>query len=171
MTIILFTGPFATIPGILYLFFANYIFHSNSAVAGPSIWVFLLIGNEAIKQWKSNPNFELGGVKVPTWTFPLVACLVVSGLVPRVSFMAHLCGLAVGYAWGTGWIRFLAPGERVLKWVEGKANLLGRLPHYVSVDQKTYGRYGLLPSTSVTGNVRSPVGVNGIRSGSHRLGA
>lgn len=27
-------------------------------------------------------------------------------------------------------------------------NLLGRLPHYVSVDQKTYGRYGLLPTTN-----------------------
>lgn len=27
-------------------------------------------------------------------------------------------------------------------------NLLGRLPHYVSVDQKTYGRYGVLPSTA-----------------------
>jgi GPI-anchor transamidase subunit GAA1 len=35
-----------------------------------------------------------------------------------------------------------------LRWIEGKLNLLGRLPHYVSVDQKTFGRYGVLPSTT-----------------------
>jgi hypothetical protein len=49
---------------------------------------------------------------------------------------------------GMGWLRFLAPPEKILRWVEGKMNLLGRLPHYVSVDQKTYGRYGVLPSTN-----------------------
>jgi hypothetical protein len=29
-------------------------------------------------------------------------------------------------------------------------NLLGRLPHYVSVDQKTYGRFGVLPTVNPT---------------------
>ena len=47
-----------------------------------------------------------------------------------------------------GWLKFLAPPEKLLRWVEGKMNLLGRLPHYVSVDQKTYGRYGVLPTTT-----------------------
>ena len=40
------------------------------------------------------------------------------------------------------------PPEKILRWIEGKLNLLGRLPHYVSIDQKTYGRYGVLPSTN-----------------------
>lgn len=40
------------------------------------------------------------------------------------------------------------PPEKVLRFIEGKLNLLGRLPHYVSVDQKTYGRYGVLPTSS-----------------------
>lgn len=44
------------------------------------------------------------------------------------------------------------PPEKVLRWIEGKLNLLGRLPHYVSVDQKTYGRYGVLPTTNPSGN-------------------
>lgn len=67
---------------------------------------------------------------------------------PHTSLLGHLCGAAVGYLWGVGWIRFLAPHDKILRWVEGKLNLLGRLPHYVSVDQKTYGRYGVLPSTT-----------------------
>lgn len=49
-----------------------------------------------------------------------------------------------------GWLKFLAPPEKILRWVEGKMNLLGRLPHYVSVDQKTYGRYGVLPTTTAS---------------------
>ena len=42
----------------------------------------------------------------------------------------------------------MAPPEKVLRWIEGKLNLLGRLPHYVSIDQKTYGRYGVLPTSN-----------------------
>lgn len=49
---------------------------------------------------------------------------------------------------GLGYLKFLAPPEKALRWIEGKLNLLGRLPHYVSVDQKTYGRYGVLPTTN-----------------------
>lgn len=56
---------------------------------------------------------------------------------------------------GLGYLKVLVPPEKILRWIEGKLNLLGRLPHYVSVDQKTYGRYGVLPSNnaaSVNGN-------------------
>ena len=49
---------------------------------------------------------------------------------------------------GLGYLKILAPPEKILRWIESKLNLLGRLPHYVSVDQKTYGRYGVLPTTS-----------------------
>ena len=54
------------------------------------------------------------------------------------------------YVGGLGYLKFLAPPEWALRWIEGKLNLLGRLPHYVSVDQKTYGRYGVLPTTNPT---------------------
>lgn len=49
---------------------------------------------------------------------------------------------------GLGYLKVLAPPEKILRWIEGKLNLLGRLPHYVSIDQKTYGRYGVLPTAS-----------------------
>lgn len=61
---------------------------------------------------------------------------------------------------GLGYLKILAPPEKVLRWIEGKLNLLGRLPHYVSIDQKTYGRYGVLPTTnapSMPGAAESPV--------------
>jgi len=73
---------------------------------------------------------------------------------------------------GLGYIKFLAPPEKVSRWIEGKLNLLGRLPHYVSVDQKTYGRYGLLPTSNgdaPPGNV--PIGLNWLNGGGQRLGS
>jgi hypothetical protein len=63
---------------------------------------------------------------------------------------------------GLGYLKFLAPPEKILRWIEGKLNLLGRLPHYVSVDQKTYGRYGVLPTTTAT---LAGAGDNGIALG------
>jgi hypothetical protein len=58
---------------------------------------------------------------------------------------------------GLGYIKFLAPPEKILRWVETKLNLLARLPHYVSVDQKTYGRFGVLPQVSSQGETGIPM--------------
>lgn len=148
VTLILFTGSFGTLPGGLYTLLSRHLFHTNTPALGASIWVFLLLAAESIKQWRANPAFALADYRIPTWISPLVLICVVSFLVPHTSFLGHLCGAATGYLWGLGWIRWLAPGERILRWIEGKLDLLGRIPHYVSVDQKTYGRYGVLPSTT-----------------------
>lgn len=69
---------------------------------------------------------------------------------------------------GFGLLKYLAPPEWALRWIEGKLNLLGRLPHYVSVDQKTYGRFGVLPSNN-TGAGGSGVGL-GLVGSTQRLG-
>lgn len=120
-----------------------------------------------MKQHKTTPKFRyaplsthscilysqhppsVGPYQIPTWTTPLLLVVVTSILVPNVSLIGHLCGAGIGYLWASGYIKFLVPHEKILRWLETKANLLGRLPHYVSVDQKTYGRYGVLPTTSV----------------------
>lgn len=73
---------------------------------------------------------------------------------------------------GLGYLKILAPPEKVLRWLEGKLNLLGRLPHYVSIDQKTYGRYGVLPTTNapaVSGAGEGPVPMTYLGS-TQRLG-
>lgn len=148
VTLILFSGPFGLLPGGLYTLLERYVFHLNGAAIGASVWVFLLLASEAMKQYRINPHFTILDYRIPTWTTPLIFILIVSFLVPHTSFLGHLCGAAVGYLWGSGYIRWLAPHDKVLRWIEGKLNLLGRVPHYVSVDQKTYGRYGVLPSTN-----------------------
>lgn len=117
----------------------------------------------------TNTSPSIGPYKIPTWSTPLILVLMTSFLIPNVSLLGHLCGAAIGYVWATGYIKFLVPHEKILRWVENKLNLLGRLPHYVSVDQKTYGRYGVLPTAVPLGSVarepRSPAIDGGQRLG------
>ncbi|PLN77312.1 Gaa1-domain-containing protein [Aspergillus taichungensis] len=148
----LFIGPLSTLPAGLYLLIEKGIFNRNASVVGASVWVFLLLASEAIRTFKSHPHFSLGSTKIPTWTSPLFVCAVVSALVPNTSFLGHMCAIAVGYLLGLGYLKFFVPPEKILRFLEGKLNLLGRLPHYVSVDQKTFGRYGVLPTSAPVGD-------------------
>jgi len=147
-SLLLFFGPLSTIPALMYVLLERGILRGNTAVLGASVWVFLLLGIEAIKTYRTNPYFTVGTAQIPTWTTPLVLALLITFLIPNTSLLGHLCGLAIGYIFGLGYLKFLAPPEKILRWIEGKLNLLRRLPHYVSVDQKTYGRFGLLPVVS-----------------------
>ena len=52
---------------------------------------------------------------------------------------------------GVGYMKLLSPPDWALRWIESRFNLLAILPHYVSVDQKTYGRFGVLPTTNRAG--------------------
>lgn len=169
-SIALFVGPLSTFPAGLYILIEKVILHSNTSVVGSSVWVFLLLGSEAIRTYKSNPHFSLGPYKIPTWTSPLFACVVLSILVSGVSFLGHLCAILIGYLFGLGYLKFLVPPEKILRWIEGKLNLLGRLPHYISVDQKTFGRYGVLPSSNNAANGTNGTPMSYLGS-TQRLGA
>ncbi|OTA99945.1 hypothetical protein M426DRAFT_324683 [Hypoxylon sp. CI-4A] len=162
----LFFGPLTTIPALLYILIEKFIFRGNTAVMGASIWVFLLLGMEAIRTYKTNPHLVIGTHHVPTWTTPLLLVLVIEALIPNTSLLGHLCGVGTGYLFGLGYLKFLSPPEKALRWIEGRLNLLGRLPHYVSVDQKTYGRFGVLPTSNSTSST-TPLGLIG---SSQRLG-
>ncbi|KAK4240745.1 rhomboid protein 2 [Achaetomium macrosporum] len=146
----LFLGPFSTFPAFLYVGMEKWVFGLNTAVMGASIWFFLLAGIEAIRTYRANPRLVIAGQSIPTWTTPLAILLAIAVLVPSSSGFGHLCGLVVGYMCGLGYLKYLAPPEWALRWIEKKLNLLGRLPHYVSVDQKTYGRFGVLPLSNLT---------------------
>lgn len=157
---------------------------------GASMWVFLLLGVEAVKTYKVNPNFVIGTYSIPTWTTPIGVLFAMAVLVPSSSFWGHAAGLVIGYGGmfsstlnkkekrqcadvkgvaGLGYVKFLAPPEKILRWIEGKLNLLGRLPHYVSIDQKTYGRFGVLPSNN-TPAAASPGVALGLVGSTQRLG-
>ncbi|KAL8953004.1 MAG: hypothetical protein Q9222_001119 [Ikaeria aurantiellina] len=144
----MFGGPLSTLPAAGYLLVERGVLRKNTAILGASIWVFVLLGVEGIKTFKANPYLAISTYQIPTWTTPLVILLFTTVLIPDTSLLGHLCSVGVGYAYGLGYLKLLAPPEKVLRWIEGKLNLLGRLPHYVSIDQKTYGRYGVLPTTS-----------------------
>jgi len=150
-TLALFFGPLTTIPALLYVVIEALILRGNTAIMGASMWVFLLLGMEAIRTYRSNPHLVIGTHQIPTWITPLALTLVVAALVPKTSFLGHICGVGVGYLCGLGYIKYVAPPEWALRWIESRLNLLAILPHYVSVDQKTYGRFGVLPSSNRTG--------------------
>ncbi|OBR05210.1 Rhomboid family protein [Colletotrichum higginsianum IMI 349063] len=160
-SIALFIGPLSTIPAVLYVLIERFLFKGNVGVMGASVWVFLLLGMEAIRTSKTNPQLTIATYSIPMWTTPLILILVVTALVPGTSLLGHLCGVLVGYLFGLGYLKFLSPPEKALRWVESKLNLLGRLPHYVSVDQKTYGRFGVLPSSNHAGSGSAPIALVG----------
>lgn len=65
-------------------------------------------------------------------------------------------------------MKFLSPPEKALRFIESKLKLLQRLPRYVSVDQKTYGRFGVLPSAG--GAPGAPSVALGVVGSTQRLG-
>jgi len=109
-------------------------------------WSYLLLSMEALMLHRRHPSFKLGDINLPIWPFPIPLLVFLHFLLPSVilhdSLLGNLCGCLVGYGFELGYLKFLIPPERVLRYIEGKLNLLGRLPHYISVDQKTFGRYG-----------------------------
>lgn len=130
---------------------------------------------------------RISTMRIPTWITPIALIVVTSVLLPNTSFLGHLCAVTVGYlcksaisysksttnqiAVGLGYLKFLAPPEKIAKWIESKLNLLGRLPHYVSVDQKTAGRYtAVLPSSTSDGPSQNVLGGGWLGNQGVRLG-
>lgn len=127
---------------------------SNPILINRSVWIYLLLSCEAIKTFRANPSFKLGPYAIPTYLYPLPLLVISHFLLPisltTDSIILNLCACGIGYAFEIGYLKFLIPPEWALRWIESKLNLLGRLPHYVSVDQKTFGRYGVLPTMNTT---------------------
>ena len=96
-SLILFFGPLSTIPAFLYVFVERLVLRGDTAVMGASIWVFLLMGIESIRTHQANPALAIWNHRIPTWTMPLVAILIVAALLPGTSTLGHICGLGVGY--------------------------------------------------------------------------
>ena len=78
-------------------------------------------------------------------------CAVLIGYLCKCMLL-HCQWASTDLSVGLGYLKFLAPPEKVLRWLEDKLNLLAIVPHYVSVDQKTYGRFGVLPTTGPAGS-------------------
>lgn len=129
------------------------------------MWVFLLFGVEVVKIYKVNLNFVIGMYSIFIWMMLIGVLFVMVVLVLSLSFWGYVVGLVIGYGGmfflifnkkekrqcvdvkgvvGLGYVKFFVLLEKILRWIEGKLNLLGRLLYYVSIDQKMYGRFGVL---------------------------
>lgn len=161
VTAVMFTGPFSSFPAILYTLI-SYVFGIKTPVQGASVWVFLLVSSTVYRSSRTTPRISIPSTNqtFPTAAIPLVLILVTSFLVPHTSLIGHCCGAIIGYGWGAGYLKILAPPEKILRWIEEKLGLRTRLPgSYVSVEKLTYGRYGLgvLPtSTAPNGALAGP---------------
>jgi len=152
-TLLMFLGPFSTFPGILYCLIA-YVFGMKTPVEGSSIWVFLLFSASIYQSSRTTPSISIPNTTaaVPTLAIPLVLILITYFLIPHTSLIGHLCGALIGYGWGSGLLKFLAPPVKITRWIEEKLKLKQRLPSsYVSVDSIAQGRYqmNVLPMDSI----------------------
>ena len=156
-----------------------------------SIWGFLLFAAESVRANKTVPYFVIRGQPtIPTWTVPIAALLLAVVVTPGSSLLGHACGLAVGYVctqppfflclarprgktdtdkWphlvGLGYLKFLVPPDGVMRFIETKLRLRLWSSYYVSVDQKTFGRDGVIPLTNIV-----PAVAPGLTGSNQRLG-
>jgi predicted small secreted protein len=154
---------FSTFPGVAYTLLSK-LLHTHTIVAGASMWSFILLTSTLYRSSLTTPLLSIPSTpyNVPTAILPLILIVVVSVLDHSASLFGHLCAAAMGYAWGAGFLKFLIPPEKILRWVEETFQLRQRLPgSYVSVERMTYGRYGVLGSQQGNGGV---VGMGSVSS-------
>ncbi|KAH6844856.1 hypothetical protein B0I37DRAFT_378494 [Chaetomium sp. MPI-CAGE-AT-0009] len=165
-TVALFFGPLSTVPALIYVVIERGLLQANTSIMGASIWGFLLFGAESIRANRTIPYFVIRGQPtIPTWTVPIAMLLLAMLVTPASSALGHACGLAVGYVFGLGYLKFLVPPDGVLRFIEAKLRLRSWSSYYVSVDQKTYGREGVIPLTTL-----APAVAPGLTGSNQRLG-
>ncbi|KAK3301515.1 uncharacterized protein B0H64DRAFT_383836 [Chaetomium fimeti] len=165
-SVALFFGPLSTIPALIYVLIERVLLRANTPIMGSSIWGFLLYGAEAIRANKTAPYLVIRGQPtIPTWTAPIAVLLVAILVTPGSSALGHACGLGVGYVFGLGYLKFLVPPDKVMRFIETRLKLRSWSSYYVSVDQKTYGREGVIPLTTLV-----PVVGPGLTGSNQRLG-
>jgi glycosylphosphatidylinositol transamidase len=121
------------------------------------VWAFLLLSATLYNTSRTTPRISIPGTStvIPTAAIPLLLIVATSFIVPHTSLLGHICGAAIGYGWGSGYLKFLAPPEKIIRWIEDKLKLKARLPStYVSTDKQTGGKFGMsvLPSNSSSAN-------------------
>src|SRR5215469_13008190 len=84
-TLILFSGPFTTIPALLYVLIESFILRHDTPVQGASLWVFILLSARFVHMAQSMPHITLITYNIPTLTIPLLFVLITAVLVPHTS--------------------------------------------------------------------------------------
>jgi len=135
-TFSLLTGAFEIVPAIIYCVIEYILWRPDSATAGASGWVFILLTVETVRQQHALSHLNIYGLNIPTWSVPFILLVVTSVLVPSSSIIGHLAHIAVGFAFGHGYMRYLRPSTKILVWVEGKLEFIHlRIPGFITTDE------------------------------------
>ncbi|KAI5790720.1 hypothetical protein DFH27DRAFT_603114 [Peziza echinospora] len=130
-------GPLVVFPGVGYVVVERFVLPGGGTtrVVGLSALVLTLFTIVAVNTSRVSPY-----IQVPWWRCggggrggfrtiyaPLALVGVFFVVAPGGSVVGHLCGVAVGYLYGFGWLAGLEPKEWVVEKVEGVARRWGWL--------------------------------------------
>jgi len=91
------------------------IFSLNSCSAGLSGIIFSILVVDVSSSLEPTQNV-LGLFMVPTAIYPWVLLVMMSVIMPDVSFVGHLCGIVSGYLYSFGLLNFIVPSyEKIAK--------------------------------------------------------
>ena len=79
------------------------------------------------------PRDRTGLCAVPTRLYPVALLVVLQLLVPGLSLLGHLCGLAFGFLFAHGTFRILYPSADFWRRTEARLSFVSRRRSYVSV--------------------------------------
>jgi hypothetical protein len=138
-----------------------------------SVWGLLLFSSAIYQASRATPDVSIPSTtyRLPTLAIPFILILLTAVLVPHTSILGHICGMIIGFGWGSGYLKFLLPPVKLLRWIEDKLMLRTRLPSSyvdVSLDRPSDGRYGfgILPTSSEPIDLEhNGAGNSGIRLG------
>jgi membrane associated rhomboid family serine protease len=83
----------------------------------------------------------LGLFAVPAWLYPWVMLLVMQLLVHNASFVGHLSGMVVGYAYHFGLLRCVVPRQAAFAELERRVCCARQSFGYVSAEGQVVGQY------------------------------
>jgi glycosylphosphatidylinositol transamidase len=144
----------------------------GSTANGVSVWALLLFSSSIFQASRTTPDISIPSTtyRLPTLAIPFVLILLTALLVPHTSILGHICGMVMGFGWGAGYLKFLIPPAKYLRWIEDKLMLRTRLSSSyvdVSLDRPSGGQWGgILPMTGEAIDLEhSGAGNSGIRLG------
>ncbi|KAF8444314.1 hypothetical protein BGX38DRAFT_711897 [Terfezia claveryi] len=143
-------GPLVTIPAAIYLLVEMGLLGGSTSVSGLSALILTLITIDAVRTSVHQPTFILFGKTLSTLYTPVITLSILFLLFPLSSLLGHLCGVAVGYAYGLKYLSKLDPPDWILVKVEGKLSQWGAMRKlngwgWVGVEGREEGRYMWLP--------------------------
>lgn len=122
----------AVVAGLQYCLLGHWFFPEEHIIGLLGI-IFSFASYYAYKEHFSYPilySFKISNFKIdiPTLVSPFIYLVIVAVIFPDSSFFGHLFAIFAGYFLALGYINFMYPPPKVVKWIETKlATPIGKL--------------------------------------------